>query len=122
LSALAADPGTASALPPAGIVVARFSDIGRAIAACWMPPVESGGSSITLRFGIDSTGALRGPPVVTSSKLFGSVEAQHEFAVAALRAVADCTPLRLDPAFAPVVAGRVVALRFMHTDKTSTVI
>jgi len=122
LSALAADIGAASAATRGAIVVAKFSDIGPAIAACWTPPAESGGSSITLRFGINSAGALRGPPAITYAKLIGSIEVRQESAIAALRAIADCTPLRLDPRFAPGLAGRPVTLHFMRSDISSTVI
>lgn len=80
--------------------------------ACWKPPAGSYGSEVTLRFGLDGKGALRGPPMVTYSRLIGSKDLQKAFVVSALQAVAGCTPVKLSPGFARIVAQRVLTLRF----------
>src|SRR5215468_3376245 len=75
---------------PAGRIT-TIDQIGPAITACWHPPAGSAGSEITLRFGLTGKGELRGPPMVTYSKLIGASELQKAFAVSALRAIARCT-------------------------------
>jgi hypothetical protein len=89
-----------------------FASLGSAIMACWKPPVGSAGSELTLRFGLTGQGALRGPPMVTYSRLFGAKDQQEAFVVSALRAVADCTPVKLSEGFGQIVAQRVLTLRF----------
>src|SRR5262245_27191613 len=56
---------TADAATP----VDNFGDLSQAILACWRPPAGSEGSEITLRFGLTGRGELRGPPMVTYSRL-----------------------------------------------------
>lgn len=97
---------------PAAEPVTGFAELAKAIFACWKPPSGSQGSEITLRFGLTGRGALRGTPMVTYSRLLGPEDAQRAFALSALRAVADCTPVNLSEAFGPVVAQRVITLRF----------
>jgi hypothetical protein len=89
-----------------------FASLGQAIMACWKPPAGSEGSELTLRFGLTGQGALRGPPMVTYSKLIGAKDLQKAFVVSALRAVADCTPVKLTEGFGRIVAQRVLTLRF----------
>src|SRR5262249_3620611 len=97
--------------------VDNFAALGQAIMACWKPPAGSEGAEITLRFGLTGQGALRGPPMVTYSKLVGSKELQKAFAVSALQAIADCTPVKLSEGFGRVVAQRVLTLRFVQPAK-----
>ena len=89
-----------------------FASLGPAIMACWKPPAGSEGSELTLRFGLTGQGALRGPPMVTYAKLIGAKDLQRAFVLAALRAVADCTPVKLSEGFGRIVAQRVLTLRF----------
>ena len=96
--------------PPSSID--NFDSIGPAIMACWQPPAGSEGSELTLRFGLTGQGALRGPPMVTYSKLVGTKDLQKAFVLSALRAVADCTPVKLTEGFGRIVAQRVLTLRF----------
>src|SRR5207244_4692237 len=60
--------------------VDTFGELSRAIIACWNPPAGSERSEITLRFGLTGHGALRGPPMVTWSKLVGPPDLQQAFA------------------------------------------
>jgi hypothetical protein len=92
--------------------VNTFEELGPAITACWRPPAGSENSEITLRFGLTGKGALRGPPMVTYSKLVGDPSLQKGFAASAFRAVAECTPVPLTEAFGRIVAGRVLTIRF----------
>ena len=94
-----------------------MEELGPAIIACWQPPAGSEGSEITLRFGLNGKGELRGPPMVTYSKLRGSPELQKAFALSAFKAVADCTPVRLTESLGRIVAGRVLTMRFTQKTK-----
>jgi hypothetical protein len=94
-------------------MVDSFAALGEAIMACWKPPAGSEGSEITLSFGLTGHGVLRGPPVVRYSKLIGSKDLQKAFALSALRAVTDCTPVKLSEGFGRVVAQRVLTLRLV---------
>lgn len=85
--------------------------------ACWKPPAGSQASEITLRFGLTGQGALRGPPMVAYAKLIGSKELQQAFALSALQAVANCTPVKLTDGFGRIVAQRVLTLRFSQHPK-----
>ena len=87
----------------------NFASLGAAIMACWKPPA---GSELTLRFGLTGQGALRGPPMVTYSKLIGAADLRKAFVVSALRAVADCTPVKLSEEFGRIIAQRVLTVRF----------
>jgi hypothetical protein len=99
----------AQAPPPP---IDNFDALGAAIMSCWKPPAGSEGFEITLRFGLTGQGALRGSPMVTYAKLFGSKELQQAFALSALQAVTNCTPVKLTGRFGPIVAQRVLTLRF----------
>ncbi len=92
--------------------VATFEDLNRALKACWRPPSDSPGSVITFRFGLDVQGRLKGKPLVTYSRLTGDGLAQRRFFAAALTALDACTPVLLEPQFAPIAANRVLTLTF----------
>jgi hypothetical protein len=92
--------------------VDSFAALSEAISACFDPPPGSEGSEVTLRFGLTGRGALRGSPMVTYSRLVGSPALKQAFALAAVHAVIDCTPVGLTDAFGRVVAQRVLTLRF----------
>jgi hypothetical protein len=87
-------------------------DVGKAIAACWHPPTDSKGASVTLRFGFKRDGSLLGPPQPTSVQAAGDDKARKAFVDAAIKAVTDCTPLSFSPDLAKGMAGQVFALSF----------
>jgi hypothetical protein len=97
--------------------VNTFQALWPALTACWRPPAETVGSEITLRFGLDHTGRLRGLPIVTYSKLVGPAELREVFAKSALRALADCTPVNLTDSFGRIVANQVLTIRFAQSPK-----
>ena len=97
--------------------VDSFESLAQAVMTCWKPPDGSEGSEITLRFGLTGQGALRGPPMVTYSRLIGSKELQRAFALSAMQAVAECTPVKLTDGFGRIVAQRVLTLRFTQPPK-----
>ena len=49
--------------------VGNWQALRERLASCWTVPVGTEGSSVTLRFGISSAGALRGPPLVTATNV-----------------------------------------------------
>lgn len=102
-----------AAKPPVGTLEGLWP----AIVACWRPPAETAGSEITLRFGLDHTGQLRGTPMVTYSKFVGPVDLREAFVKSALRALADCTPVNLTDGFGRIVANQVLTIRFIETPK-----
>ena len=94
-----------------------LADIWPSIARCWKPPAGSEGSEITLRFGLTHRGELRGVPMVTHSRLAGAAAIRREFALAAIEAVRRCTPLQVTESFGPVLAGRIITVRFRSPAK-----
>src|SRR4051812_48422669 len=79
---LVADIGAAAR--PASPPVDSFAALDQVMTACWKPRAGSEGSEITLKFGLTGQGALRGPPMVTYSKLLGPKELQKAFVLTAL--------------------------------------
>ena len=87
-------------------------DIGKTIEACWHPPADSKGSSVTLRFGFKRDGSLLGPPRATSVQAKGDEKARKALVDAAVKAVTDCTPLAFSPDLAKGMAGQIFAISF----------
>lgn len=90
----------------------HLSQIGPALMGCWKPPANSEGSLVTLRFGLNAEGRLKGPPLATYSRLTGTAHDQRAFMAAALTALDQCTPLAMQPDLARVVASRVLTITF----------
>ena len=86
-----------------------LQDLRSALTACWKAPAGSMGSEITLRFSLTHKGELRGLPMITYSKLTGSRDDQERFAIAALAALLNCTPVRLTDSL-----GRIASQRMLH--------
>jgi len=87
-------------------------DVGKTIEACWHPPADSKGSSVTLRFGFKRDGSLLGPPRATSVQAEGDEKARKALVDAAVKAVTDCTPLAFSPDLAKGMAGQIFAISF----------
>jgi hypothetical protein len=105
----AAAPGAAAEDAPAPLD--RLRDIAPWIARCWHPPHED--DEITLRLSFSHDGALIGPPRITFLRSRQGPEGDAALANSMLAALRACTPLRLTPAFADAIAGRVFAIRFV---------
>jgi hypothetical protein len=67
------------------------------LATCWTIPAGTGGSSVTLRFGISAAGELRGPPMITSTKVKPKelVAAYRRAATAVLEQCRHSAPSRI---------------------------
>ncbi len=64
-----------------------------------------------MRFMLTHTGAVRGKPMITYSKIPGPLDLQKQFVAAAIRAVADCAPLEMSDAFSRGFGERLMTLR-----------
>jgi hypothetical protein len=79
---------------------------------CARIPPGTEGSELTLRFSLTHYGALRGKPMITYSKLVGSVEDQRVFVSAALDAIEKCTPVPVTEHFGKVIGQKMIFLTF----------
>ncbi|WP_127089072.1 hypothetical protein [Aquabacter cavernae] len=101
--------------------LSHLDQIWPALQACWRAPAGSEGSQITLRFGLNAQGAMKGVPLATYSRLTGDTTAQKAFVAAALTALQRCTPLHMTPELGRVVASRVLTVRFSAALRTRAV-
>ena len=100
------------AQPQARTTLNAIADVGPAIRACWKPPVDAGGSEMTLVFALTRTGEVLGKPRISYSKLLGDQAAQQRFVASVLGALAACTPLSLSEGLGGAIAGRPFSLQF----------
>ena len=87
---------------------------------CAKVPTGVEGSELTLRFSLTQYGALRGKPMITSSKLVGSPEDQRVFVSAALDALEKCTPVPVTENFGKIVAQKMIVMRFPRPRENRT--
>jgi hypothetical protein len=79
---------------------------------CARVPAGGEGSELTLRFSLTHYGALRGKPMITYSKLVGSLEDQRVFVSAALDTLEKCTPVPVTETFGKILAQKIIVMRF----------
>ena len=79
---------------------------------CAKFPPGAEGSEITLRFSLTHYGALHGKPMITHSRLVGSVEDQKLFVSAALDALEKCTPVPVTEHFGKVVGQKMLTITY----------
>ncbi|GAC1334497.1 MAG: hypothetical protein NVSMB26_17330 [Beijerinckiaceae bacterium] len=92
-----------------------------ALTACWGAPPGSIGSSVTVGITLRRNGTMFGQPTITFSRLTGDQNAQKRFLVAALAALAACTPVSITDALGGAIAGRRILIRFgSHAPQTPT--
>lgn len=97
--------------PPAPIDNWHAFDL--AFQSCLQPLEGPKGAELTLKFGLDSKGRLRGKPIASHSRMTGTPAEQRAFVADALANLARCLPLPLTPRFGPIVASRPLILRFL---------
>ncbi|MCP1538235.1 hypothetical protein [Methylorubrum extorquens] len=125
LIALAVILGGASAAPPTlaqtalSPAVNNWAELRAALASCWTVPADTEGSQIAFRFGLNKTGGMRGPPLVTSRQLKGDQEARKRFEDAAFAALSRCFPMRVTPAFGAILGESPIRLRLVNTPPTA---
>lgn len=95
--------------------VNNWAEFRAALTACWSVPPETVGSLIAFRFGLDKTGALRGPPLVTARRLNGDGDARKRYEDAAADALSRCFPISVTPAFGAILGESPIRLRFVNT-------
>lgn len=105
----------AAALAQGPSPINNWMDLRTALAACWSVPPGTEGSLIAFRFGLDKTGALRGPPLVTARRLNGDGEARKRYEDAATGALSRCLPISVTPAFGAILGESPIRLRFVNT-------
>ena len=72
--------------------VGNWQTLREHLAACWDVPQGTEGSSVTLRFGISSVGALRGPPLITATNVRPK-EMAAGYRKAATEVLEQCLPV-----------------------------
>jgi len=88
-----------------------------ALAACWTVPeglARFERTEITARFALRRDGSVIGTPRITFATEGGDGRARALLAEAAVAAIRRCTPARVTPALGAAIAGRPIALRFIH--------
>src|SRR5690606_10819842 len=87
-----------------------------ALYACWQPPADSGGMSMTLTFSLRRDGTLIGAPRITGKKL-GPDKALNEAFEASIRGAPDkALPVPFSDSMGGAIAGRILAPRFNVPD------
>jgi hypothetical protein len=112
--------GIAGSLSPStpalpGVELDRIADLAPALRRCWNPPELDGpdtGAMATVRFSLRRDGSLFGQPRVTWGTRRTDPGLQARFTQSVIRAVRDCTPLRLSPRLGASIAGRPFSVRF----------
>jgi hypothetical protein len=108
---------------PAKSTISRPRQAAEQIAACWSPPVPPSGETveITIRFGFDSRGLVRGSPRITYVKAAPGMsdEAVRDSIGAAIKA---CTPMHFTAAMAAAIPGYPYSVRFIgrRADESGT--
>ncbi|MDW6024043.1 hypothetical protein SAZ10_20050 [Mesorhizobium sp. BAC0120] len=96
-----------------------MNEVGKALLACWNPPANSKGSSVTLIFSLKRDGTLIGPPRPTNISVAGDEQAKKHFLDEAVAALQHCTPLQFSPSIAQGIGGQVFAIQFASPKKDS---
>ncbi|MCJ2083235.1 hypothetical protein [Methylobacterium sp. J-090] len=94
-----------------------LKDLYPALAACWVVPeglARFERTEITARFALRRDGSVIGTPRVTFATEGGDGRARALLAEAAVSAIRRCTPARVTAALGAAIAGRPIALRFIH--------
>jgi len=99
---------------PASSTISRPRQAADRLAACWSPPVPPRGDTveITIRFGFERSGLVKGSPRITYVKAAPGMsdEAVRESIGAAIKA---CTPLHFTAAMAEAIPGYPLSVRFI---------
>ncbi|MCP1557107.1 UNVERIFIED_ORG: hypothetical protein M2438_001180 [Methylobacterium sp. SuP10 SLI 274] len=99
--------------------VNNWAELRAALASCWTVPADTEGSQIAFRFGLNKTGGMRGPALVTSRQLKGDQEARKRFEDAAFEALSRCFPMRITPAFGAILGESPIRLRLVNAPPTA---
>jgi hypothetical protein len=111
-SAIALTAGQASADP-----LNTMDDVGAALQACWSPPANTDGSSVTLSFSFKRDGSLIGPPRPTAIEVEGDEKERKAFVDTAIAAIENCLPLEFAPSLMNGIGGNVFTMEFSSPTK-----
>jgi hypothetical protein len=95
----------------------KLDEIAPALRACWKPPpglahferVEA-----TARFALRRDGSLVDEPRVVFATASVALRARELLTRSVVEAIAACTPLRMSAGLGGAIAGRPIAIRFIH--------
>lgn len=90
-----------------------------AIYACWVPPEDTEGLVVTLRFILHKDGQIRGKVVVIASRPQEESPRRQAFIDSAINAVKRAAPVRFTEEFGSRIAGRPLEPRFIGTKSVS---
>ncbi len=94
----------------------RAYEVGRALGACWTPPLDLNWTIITLRLSFKRDGSVNGEPRIPFSDA-GSAQQNSDLAHSLLAALKSCTPLPFSPSLGSAIAGEIFAISFTHQDR-----
>ncbi|MCW6510249.1 hypothetical protein [Lichenifustis flavocetrariae] len=97
-------------LTAGGAPVSTLKDLGSAFASCTRTQDYPAGSEITIRLSLNSRGAILGKPMITYSRLIGSMSDRRAFVADVLDALRRCTPVNVTSELGRAIAGRPLSI------------
>ena len=105
--------GEARACNAGKVKVGNWQGLREHLATCWSIPANTGGSSVTLRFGISAAGQLRGPPLITATNVKPK-EMAAAYRKAATAVLEQCLPVCPIDDFGSVMGESTMHLRLVN--------
>jgi hypothetical protein len=93
-----------------------IGDLFAALRACWSPPPPGSarqGMQISVRFSLNRSGSLIGPPRLTYATPGVPADLRATYLNAANASLNGCLPLKFTDGFAEALAGRPIAIRYV---------
>jgi hypothetical protein len=97
--------------------VDTINEMFAALYACWEPPRNAGGMSMTLTFSLRSNGTIIGSPRRTHARLGDDQKLNEAFVASVHQALERAVPLPLSKSMGGAIAGRLLAPRFVVVDE-----
>lgn len=92
--------------------VDTIKELFAAIHACWQPPANSDGMSMTLTFSLRRDGSLIGKPRMAHAGFGADKDLNEAFAASVNGALDEALPVPFSASMGGATAGRILALRF----------
>ena len=102
---------------PASSALDRYSDVARALGACWDPAEVVGAGrwgAVTLRASFKRDGTINGVPRVVALSPEAEPAKVADLKASLMAALSRCTPLHFTPALGNAIAGQIFAIRFVQ--------
>lgn len=100
--------------------VNTMNEMFAAIFACWEPPVDTAGMSMTVTFSLRRNGTLIGKPRANHSKLGPDDNLNRVFITTVFDALDKALPLLFSDGMGHAIAGRILAPRFAVPSENKT--